>query len=69
MSDIPTDIVDAVHVSELDPRDMELLNPFLDELQELVRAKKVHVHLERIVVNADWHENKLDQKKVYVAVL
>ncbi len=65
----PTDIVDAVHISELEPRDLELLNPFLDEMQELVRTKKVHVHMERIDVNADWYENKLDQKKVYVAVL
>ena len=65
----PTDIVEAVHVAELEPKDVELLNPFLVEMQELVRAKKVHVHMERIEVNADWHENKLDKKKVYVAVL
>jgi valyl-tRNA synthetase len=65
----PTDIVDAVHVAELEPKDIEMLNPFLAEMQELVRAKKVHVHRERVEVNADWHENKLDKKKVYVAVL
>jgi isoleucyl-tRNA synthetase len=65
----PTDIVDSVHVADLQQKDVELLNPFLVEMQELVRAKKVHVHMERIDVNADWHENKLDKKKVYVAVL
>jgi isoleucyl-tRNA synthetase len=65
----PTDIVKAVHVAELKPKDIELLNPFLAEMQDLVRAKKVQVHEERVEVNADWHENKLDKKKVYVAVL
>jgi len=65
----PTDIVEAVHVAELEPKDAELLEPFLAEMQELVRAKKVHVHMERVEVNADWHENMLDKKKVYVAVL
>jgi len=65
----PTDIVEAVHVAELDPNDIELLKPYIAEMQELVRAKKVHVHMERVKVNADWHENKLDKKKVYVAVV
>jgi isoleucyl-tRNA synthetase len=65
----PTDIVDSVHIADLPQKDVELLNPFLIEMQELVRAKKVYVHNERIDINADWHENKLDKKKVYVAVL
>ncbi|MCJ7613255.1 class I tRNA ligase family protein, partial [Candidatus Bathyarchaeota archaeon] len=65
----PTDIVEAVHVAELDPKDIELLKPYIAEMEELVRAKKVHVHEERVEVDADWHENKLDKKKVYVAVL
>ena len=65
----PTDIVEAVHVAELDPKDIELLKPYIAEMEELVRAKKVHVHEERVQVDADWHENKLDKKKVYVAVL
>jgi len=65
----PTDIVEAVHVAELDPKDIELLKPYMTEMEGLVRAKTVHVHGERVEVNADWHENKLDKKKVYVAVL
>ncbi len=65
----PTDIVDSVHIADLPQKDVELLNPFLIEMQELVRAKKVHVHNELIDINAGWHENKLDKKKVYVAVL
>ena len=58
-----------VVIAELEPKDIEMLNPFLAEMQELVRAKKVYVHREQVEVNADWHENKLDKKKVYVAVL
>ncbi len=65
----PTDVVDAVHVAELESKEIGLLKPFVTEMEELVRAKKVHVHEERIDIKADWHENKLAQKKVYLAVL
>ena len=65
----PTDIVEAVHVAELEPKDIELLNPFLAEMEGLVRAKTVKVHGEQVEVDAQWHESKLDKKKVYVAVL
>ena len=65
----PTDIVEAVHVAELDDKDMELLKPFLTEMEGLVRTKMVQVHRERAKVDAEWHESKLDKKKVYVAVL
>jgi isoleucyl-tRNA synthetase len=65
----PTDIVEAVHIAELDKTNIELLKPFIAEMEELVRAKKVHVHGERIKIKANWHEDKLDKKKVYVAVL
>ena len=63
------DRVEAVHVAKLDDKDMELLNPFLTEMEGLVRAKTVQVHGERVKVDAEWHESKLDKKKVYVAVL
>jgi isoleucyl-tRNA synthetase len=65
----PTDIVEAVYIAELESKDIELLKPFVAEMEGLVRAKKVHVREKRIDVNADWHEDKLDKKKVYVAVL
>jgi len=65
----PTDIVEAVHVAELDPKSIALLKPYITEMEGLVRAKTVHVHRERVEVDADWHESKLDRKKVYVAVL
>ncbi len=65
----PTDIVEAVHVAELDDKNMEILKPFLTEMEGLVRAKAVYVHRERAKVDTEWHESKLDKKKVYVAVL
>jgi len=65
----PTDIVEAVHVAELDPKGIGLLKPYITEMQELVRAKKVHVHEKQIEVKTEWHETKLDKKKVYVAVV
>ncbi len=64
----PTDIVKAVHIAELDPNDILLLEPYLAKMEELVRAKKVHVLEKRVDLDTDWHENKLDKKKVYVAV-
>ena len=65
----PTDIVEAVHVAELDDNDVKLLKPFLTEMEGLVRAKTIQVHRERAKVDAEWHESKLDKKKLYVAVL
>ncbi|MCW4016416.1 MAG: class I tRNA ligase family protein, partial [Candidatus Bathyarchaeota archaeon] len=65
----PTDIVDAVHIAELEPKAIELLKPFIDEMEALVRAKKVNVHEQQVEIKADWHEDKLDKKKVYVAVV
>ncbi len=65
---VPTDILDAVHVAELDSKDVKLLEPFLTEMAELVRAKKVHVQEKRGEAKAEWYERKLDQKKIYVSI-
>jgi len=65
---MPTDILEAVHVAELDPASMKLLEPYLTEMAELVRAKKVYVHTKRSEVRAEWHERMLDDKKIYVAI-
>jgi len=64
----PTDILDAVHLTELDAESTRLLEPFLNEMTTLVRTKKVHVHKERSEVKAEWHEYAFDDKKVYVAI-
>jgi len=64
----PTDILEAVHLAELDAESARLLESFLTEMAELVRTKQVQVHKERSEVKAEWHEYMFDNKKVYVAI-
>jgi isoleucyl-tRNA synthetase len=65
----PTDIVDAVHIAELEPENIKLLKPYINEMEGLVRTKKIHVHDSQTEVGAEWHQDKLDKKKIYIAVL
>jgi isoleucyl-tRNA synthetase len=65
----PTDIVDAVHIAELEPENIKLLKPYITEMEALVRTKKIHVHDNQTEVGAEWHQDKLDKKKIYIAVL
>ena len=65
----PTDIVEAVYIAELEATHIEMLKPYISEMEGLVRTKKIHVHEERTEIKAEWHENKLDKKKVFVAVV
>jgi isoleucyl-tRNA synthetase len=65
---VPTDVLDAVHIAELDDESMGLLTPYLKEMEELVRAKKVYLHSSCSELDAKWHEHKLDDKKVSVAI-
>ncbi len=65
----PTDIVDAVHIAELEPENIKLLKPYINEMEALVRTKKIHVHDSQTKVGTEWHQDKLDKKKIYIAVL
>jgi isoleucyl-tRNA synthetase len=65
---MPTHVLDAVHIAELDDESMGLLTPYLKEMEELVRAKKVYLHSSCSELDAKWHEHKLDNKKVSVAI-
>jgi isoleucyl-tRNA synthetase len=65
----PTDIVNAVYIAKLEIKDINLLQPYIDEMKELVRAKKIHVTTDLSNIETKWYENKLDKTKVYVAVL
>jgi isoleucyl-tRNA synthetase len=64
---VPTDVLDAVHIAELDDESMELLESYLQEMAELVRAKKVYLHSSHNL-QAKWHEYQIDDKKIYVAI-
>jgi len=64
----PTEILEAVHLAELDDESTRLLEPYLEEMAELVRTKKVSLHKGRSDVNAKWHGYTFDGKLVYVAI-
>jgi isoleucyl-tRNA synthetase len=65
---MPTDVLDAVHIAELDDESVGLLESYLQEMAELVRAEKVYLHSSRSEVDAEWCEYRVDDKKIYVAV-
>jgi hypothetical protein len=65
---MPTDLLEAVHIAELDEESNNLLQPYLREMAELVRTKQVNLHSSREKLQAEWHESQLDDKKVYVAI-
>jgi len=55
-------------LAELDDESTRLLEPYLEEMAELVRTKKVSLHKGRSDVNAKWHGYTFDGKLVYVAI-
>jgi isoleucyl-tRNA synthetase len=65
---MPTDVLEAVHVSELGEESIDLLQPYLKEMSELVRAENVFLHESRRQVEADWHKFQVDNEEVYVAI-
>ena len=66
---VPTDVLESVHIAELDAESMGLLEPYLDEMAGLVRARKVYLHASRKEeFDADWHESELDGKKIYLSI-
>jgi isoleucyl-tRNA synthetase len=65
---VPTDILQGVHIADLDEESIKLLQPYQKQMAELVRAKNVHLHNKREEVEVEWHESQLDEKKVYVAI-
>ena len=64
----PTDVLDAVRIAELDDESIALLDPYLEEMAELVRAKNIYLHRNRGEVKAEWHGSKLDDKKIYIII-
>jgi isoleucyl-tRNA synthetase len=65
---VPTDVLDAVHIAELDNDSIELLQSYLVEMAELIRTKRVYLHAERSEIHAEWHESKLDGKRIYINI-
>jgi isoleucyl-tRNA synthetase len=65
---VPTDFLDAVHITGLDGESIGLLESYLEEMARLVRAEKVYLHRNRGEVEAEWHESELDGKRIYVNI-
>jgi valyl-tRNA synthetase len=65
---VPTDILNNVHVAGLEEENVRLLRPYLSDMAELIRAKKVHLHSGLPETEAKWHEYPLDEKKIYIAI-
>ncbi len=65
---MPTDVLRAVYISELDDESIGLLKSYVLEMKELVRAKDVHLLGKRGEENVEWHESQLDEKKVSIAI-
>jgi hypothetical protein len=65
---VPTDVLEAVYIAELDDESIKLLKPYLKQIKELVRTKNAYLQSRREDVKAKWHEYELDDKKVYIAI-
>ena len=65
---VPTDVLDAVHIAELDEESRGLLQLYLEDMAELVRTNKVYLHGSRSDLKAEWHESKLDGKRIYINI-
>ncbi len=65
---VPTDVLSAVHIAELEAESMELLKPYMEEMAGLIRARKVYLHDNRAEVEADWQESELEGKKIYITI-
>ena len=65
----PTDILKAAHIAELDPESMQLLTPYLEEMANLIRTKKVHLHNNtNELQETKWHESDIDGKKIHITI-
>jgi isoleucyl-tRNA synthetase len=64
----PTDVLESVHIAELEAESMTLLEPYLEEMAGLVRSRKVYLHGSRSEVDADWHESELDGKRIFLNI-
>jgi valyl-tRNA synthetase len=65
---MPTDLLESAHIAGLDDESITLLKPFLEEMAELVRTRRVYLHKNQDEVEAKWNEAELDGKKIFVNI-
>ncbi len=69
MGFMPTDILDDVHIAGLEPESSNLVFAYLTEMADLVRARKVNLHVKtEDVGEAEWHEAELDGKPISISI-
>jgi len=64
MGFVPTEFLNSVNIAELDSENKKLLLPYLDEMADLVRTRKVFLYKSRNELDVNWKEIKLDGKKI-----
>ena len=70
MGFVPTEVLESVHVAELDAESVGLLEPYLEEMAGLVRTRKVYLNASREEEkDAEWHESELDGKKIFLNII
>ena len=66
---MPTDVLDGVHIAELDKESSGLVESYLVQMAELVRARKISLQEKRSEIpEADWHETELEGRKVFITI-
>jgi isoleucyl-tRNA synthetase len=66
MGFVPTEVLESVHIAELDAESANLIEPYLEAMGGLVRTRKVYLHTNRSEVETQWHESELDGKKIFI---
>ena len=64
----PTEVLEAVYLAGLDEEMFGLLEPFLSEMADLVRAREVRLVRDMNEIGAEWREFSFDGKKVFAAI-
>jgi len=64
----PTEILSEVHLAGFDKHNITILKPHINSMAELVRTKKVKLHMEKCEFKAEWREYNMGDKKMYIAI-
>ena len=65
---VPTEVLEAVHIAELDAESTTLLEPYLETMSGLVRTQRVYLHTNCNEIETQWHEAELDGKKIWINI-
>ena len=66
MGFVPTEFLNSVHIAGLNKDNVKLLVPYMEEMADLVRARKIYLHKNQTELDVNWKEAKLDGKKILI---